>query len=197
MFWNNNNNNFYHHRRPSLRHTHYHRMEEEIDLGVWFRRLVLGAAIIFLFACSIKIGAAFWVEWNVGNVKHKKAGITLKRCAGGTLEDTSHFQDACKTAQRDRAKDPLIYAIEHTWKELWPCKTAMCLEVVIHATRSMWTILAAALILTLVALYFTGCSGIRSTQQPMVWSCPPQHQIPYPHGYSKSVTVDIGTNKQE
>ncbi len=190
-------------------------MEErgEIDLGVWFRRLVLVAMLLFLGACGIKICAEFWVEYKVGQDIHKDAGVTLKKCAGGSLDDTPYFQIACKNAQRDRAKDPVIYAIEHTWKELWPCKSVMCLEVLVHATRSIWTIVAAALVLTLAFLYFTGCSGIRATPQPMMWACSPhqQQQQQQQHfsysgggggGYSKSVTVDVGgggggPNKQD
>ena len=168
--------------------------EGEIDLGVWFRYIVLGAILIFLAASGIKIGGASWEQWNVGNEKHQQALRTLKRCASGNLDDTSHFQDACTTAKRDRAKDPFIYAIEHTWKELWPCKSAMCLEVLVHITRSMWTIVVAALGLTFVVLYFTGCSGVRpATPQAMYFTgCSPTAH----HGYSKAVTVDIGTMAQ-
>lgn len=149
-----------------------HRNDDSvIDLGVWFRRLVLAAVITFVCACSVKVGATFWEGWKLGTVQHAEAGRTLDQCATGRLT-TSHFLDGCSRAQRERAKDPLIYAIEYTWRQTWPCESAFCVEGLARLTHSIWTILAVALFMACITVYFTGCAPMRQ-QNPVMWAWPP------------------------
>ena len=155
-------------------------MTREIDLALWCRRIVLAVWLLLAAAVGMAVVAKFWEGWSLGAGAHQEASRTLDRCArGGDDYDTKHFQRGCDEASRDLAKDPLVYAIEHAWDKLWPCQTAFCVEAVAHLTRSIWTILAVSVLLSLAAVYFMGCSGRGSSGPQIMWAPPPR--LPPPH----------------
>lgn len=149
----------------------------EIDLGVWCRRIALVAILLATGFVGLKIGATFWRGWSLGGRHWEEASRTVTKCATEGTYDTKHFRRSCEEAATDLAKDPLIFAIEHTWERLWPCETALCSGAVVYLTRSVWTILAVSTLLSLAVLYFTGCSGPSRAPQQLVWS-PPTHCYP-------------------
>lgn len=163
--------------------------DNNIDLGAWCRRIVLVALLVSVGAVGLKIGAVFWQGWSLGQEHYREASLTVDKCAKKGAYDTRHFRDSCEKATEELAKDPLVFAIEHTWDRLWPCETPMCGAALAHLTRSLWTVIAASAFLSFAVLYFTGCS--RPAAPAIVWTPPPPTAYGQCHPAPNACIVDV------
>ncbi len=169
-------------------------MHGEIDLGLWCRRIILVVWLLIAVGFGVLVVAKFWEGWSLGASAHREASRTLDRCAKGDV-DTKHFRRSCEEATQDCAKDPLIYAIEHTWDKLWPCRTALCVDAMARLTRSIWTILAVSVLFSVGVVYLMGCSGTPRNQ--IMWTNPPLSYPKHCHPDPKPSSCILDVSKMQ